>query len=339
MLTPKFLKSIEAWQSGGDLVVSQLNPAGMGNWPPARNVALSPEIALSVGSARVRITRLEDQDGLLGLPEDAGEVAARQRLAERAERIVGGEIEHGGAAADRAGEVDPELLDDVALYLGDGDLEHHLVASLDDDAVDDAAAATEEAAAADHLLGHVVGLLRLERARRRAGHHDPVAQPLDVDVGVREHAAKHGAQAVQIARHRDVKPGELATLRIEEIDAGLAARDADQVGAPRRADDRIGDLGIGHQHVLDVARQVDHHRLADAERHERRPVLARRDLRKRPRVGAGVGGAQRAVPGRRQGDDRGHCRGADQRLVGHGRVLSCDLIGRTSRSKPRTGWC
>src|SRR5215475_6902241 len=56
MLTPNFLNSIEAWQSGGDLVVSQLRPAGMGNWPPARNVALSPEIALSVGSASVRIT-------------------------------------------------------------------------------------------------------------------------------------------------------------------------------------------------------------------------------------------------------------------------------------------
>src|SRR5207302_7870007 len=56
MLTPNFLKSTCAWQTGGDFVVSQLKPAGIGNSPPARNVALSPEIALSVGSASVRIT-------------------------------------------------------------------------------------------------------------------------------------------------------------------------------------------------------------------------------------------------------------------------------------------
>ena len=47
MLTPNFLKSIDAWQSGGDLVVSQLKPAGIGNSPPARNVALSPEMEVS----------------------------------------------------------------------------------------------------------------------------------------------------------------------------------------------------------------------------------------------------------------------------------------------------
>src|ERR1700761_2574704 len=31
MLTPNFLKSIDAWQSGGDLGVSQLRPGGIGN--------------------------------------------------------------------------------------------------------------------------------------------------------------------------------------------------------------------------------------------------------------------------------------------------------------------
>ena len=41
---------------GGERVVSQLRPAGMGNSPPATNVAVSPEIAVMFGSARVRIT-------------------------------------------------------------------------------------------------------------------------------------------------------------------------------------------------------------------------------------------------------------------------------------------
>ena len=53
------------------------------------------------------------------------------------------------------------------------------------------------------------------------------------------------------------KPIELPAFGVEEIDVGLADRDADDVGAARRADHRVGDLGIGHQHVLDVAGQVD----------------------------------------------------------------------------------
>ncbi len=36
--------------------MSQLRPAGIGNSPPARKVAFSPEMVLSVGSASVRIT-------------------------------------------------------------------------------------------------------------------------------------------------------------------------------------------------------------------------------------------------------------------------------------------
>jgi len=55
---------------------------------------------------------------------------------------------------------------------------------------------------------------------------------------------------------------------------GLPYGRPDDVGAPRRAHDRVGDLGIGDQHVLDVARQIDHHRLADAERDEARVGIA-----------------------------------------------------------------
>ena len=49
-------RALSAWQTGGDLVVSQDRPFGMGNSPPATNVADSPEMAVSVGCARVRIT-------------------------------------------------------------------------------------------------------------------------------------------------------------------------------------------------------------------------------------------------------------------------------------------
>jgi hypothetical protein len=50
--------------------------------------------------------------------------------------------------------------------------------------------------------------------------------------------------------------------------------DADDISAPRRADHGVGDLGIGDQHVLDVARKIDDHRFADAEREGARAEIA-----------------------------------------------------------------
>src|ERR1700688_4553094 len=55
-LTPNFLKSTCAWQTGGDFVVSQDKPFGIGNSPPATKLAVSPEIAVKFGSASVRRT-------------------------------------------------------------------------------------------------------------------------------------------------------------------------------------------------------------------------------------------------------------------------------------------
>jgi hypothetical protein len=55
-LTPNFLKSICCWQTGGDLVVSQDNPFGTGNSPPATNKPVSPDTTVTFGSASVRTT-------------------------------------------------------------------------------------------------------------------------------------------------------------------------------------------------------------------------------------------------------------------------------------------
>src|SRR5689334_25056051 len=52
-LTPNFLYSICGWQTGGERVVSQLSPDGIGNSPPAMKVAVSPEMAVMFGSASV----------------------------------------------------------------------------------------------------------------------------------------------------------------------------------------------------------------------------------------------------------------------------------------------
>ena len=55
-LTPNFLNVICGWQTGGERVVSHDSPFGIGNSPPATNVAVSPEIAVRLGSASVRMT-------------------------------------------------------------------------------------------------------------------------------------------------------------------------------------------------------------------------------------------------------------------------------------------
>src|ERR1700691_5824664 len=51
-LTPNFLKSIDGWQVDGPpaTVVEQEKPLSTGNSPPAMNVAVSPEIAVRLGS-------------------------------------------------------------------------------------------------------------------------------------------------------------------------------------------------------------------------------------------------------------------------------------------------
>src|SRR5258708_9657959 len=55
---PNFLKEMEGAHcpTAPAAVVWQVTPVGIGNSPPAMNVADSPEIAVRFGSARVRIT-------------------------------------------------------------------------------------------------------------------------------------------------------------------------------------------------------------------------------------------------------------------------------------------
>ncbi len=76
------------------------------------------------------------------------------------------------------------------------------------------------------------------------------------------------ADAVEIARcHRRYRGRPVVCLphrRSENV--GLSDFVADQVSATRRANHGIGDPGVCDQNVLDVARKVDHHRFADAER-------------------------------------------------------------------------
>src|SRR5581483_3901370 len=83
--------------------------------------------------------------------------------------------------------------------------------------------------------------------------------------------------------------------------------------APRRADDRIGDLGIGDKNVFYVARQIDHHGLAQAERNRAGGIFAAGNV-----IGGGGGNmrvrgtrrARQAASGRKR--QRGEACRSDQ---------------------------
>ncbi len=202
---------------------------------------------------------------------DRGKAAGDARTAERlpggGKRIRVVEIDHGGAIVERAGKIDAELLDDVALDFGDDDFEHDLIAAAHDDGIDDFAAVRNHIGSRDpeQPRRDIEGLLRLVRARYRAGQDHAVADTLDRDVGIRQDLVDRLADAVEVARNGDIKSGDLLAFGIEEVHVGLSDRAADDEDAARGAHDGVGDLGIGHQHILDVARQIDHDRFADRQ--------------------------------------------------------------------------
>src|SRR5712691_105050 len=208
---------------------------------------------------QVRFRQRADHAGALhraqrcadGFPAPGDGVRRNERLSDDRERVDVAEIDHRGAETDAAVEIDAELLDDVALHLRDGHLEHDLVAAVDGDAVDDLLVVVDE------TRSDVERLLRFDRARDIAREHDAFAESLDADVQPGQRLLERRAQSVEIARHCHVETGNLLPLGVEEIDAGLARLDPDEVGAARGADDRVGAGGIAHEHVLDVARPVD----------------------------------------------------------------------------------
>ena len=102
----------------------------IGSSPPTRNSAGEPEIAVSVGSARRRMASRSVERTDRGVEVEACwllmpiELPPSERVA-----CVAVEAEVDVADAERAGEVDAELLEGVAAHFGDRDLEHDLLAA------------------------------------------------------------------------------------------------------------------------------------------------------------------------------------------------------------------
>ena len=103
-------------------------------------VADSPEMAVRFGSASVRTTpalsiarivAVTDAEILNDAVDRRWCATSGRPYAVNGIAVV--EIHDRGAVIHAAGEIDAELLDDVAPHFGDGDLQHHLVAAADRD--------------------------------------------------------------------------------------------------------------------------------------------------------------------------------------------------------------
>ena len=144
-----------------------MKPPGIGNSPPARKFAVSPEIAVRFGSASVRITPARSMARSVAVTAAVAPPMTTLVLTSAWPTTGNGLVllKLSDALRRRSAlplKIDAELLDDVALHFGDGDLEHHLVAAAHRDAVD------HLVAVAGKPRGEIEGLLRLGRARRRA---------------------------------------------------------------------------------------------------------------------------------------------------------------------------
>jgi hypothetical protein len=276
---------------------SSSRPTGTGNSPPARKLAVSPEIAVRFGSAR-RLTRpfaLERVDDAVdrqivgrvaaeeatGLPALVGEAVERESAAV-GEGAAGGEAEDEVAGIEEALQVDAQQLRDLAGDLDHADAQVHLGRGADAQPVDQGLLLAQEPA------GGVAHLLGLDGVRDRAVEDDRAVDRPDADRAVRGDLRQQPPQARQVVLDRHLAL-EQHLLRLVHRDQGRgAAASAEEVDQGR---------GVG----LDVATSGSATNTAAAGR-GRRTSWPLRISRVRvcsgasTRAAAGAGVA--AVPGR-----------------------------------------
>ena len=107
--------------------------------------------------------------------------------------------------------------------------------------------------------------LRLVGTCCSAGQHNGVANALNADVRVREHLLDRGARPVEIACYRDIEACDLLTRGVEKEHISLPDRNGDHINAASATNDRICDLRIADQHVLHVCGQIDSNRFTNAK--------------------------------------------------------------------------
>src|SRR5690606_12944169 len=153
------------------------------------------------------------------------------------------------ANAECGAKVDAELLGDIALHLGHGDLQHDLLAAGDVENIGDIVGSTSE------LHGNGLGTVPIIAGQHVASEYDAVGTTaqgdrFNPDVGTGNDAGQsqfqRSADLGGLLDHLDVEHGDGAPLIVEEENVGVAAQDALQDGARAGAHHRRGNAGLGH---------------------------------------------------------------------------------------------
>jgi hypothetical protein len=117
----------------------------------------------------------------------------------------------------------------------------------------------------DERLGDVHGLRCIRGVGNMPDQQDRVAGRLDLDLGARKGRAQGLAQDVEVAPNRDFQRRDLLAVAIHGKDRSGTVGHADDEELAGRTHHGIGDAGVGHEHFLGVAGQIDDQRLADRQ--------------------------------------------------------------------------
>ena len=214
----------------------------------------------------------------------------------RRERIETGNVEGKLSDREQRRRVDAELLEDVALDLGDAHFEHHLFLAQHVYRTYDPLLAFR----ADKPGRQIKSKLGFGRRLGPTAEDDILADRVDGYPGAGNGPPNKFLQGNHVLRHFEVESQDLLAACIKEENVGLADGAGEQISGVLGAHHRIDDVGVTHEHVASLAWQLDDDRLVEADAHEAAAIGARR-IRSKVAGGCRLGNR----PGRHQ---RQRCR-------------------------------
>ena len=292
--TPYFLNSIP--------MLPRFEETGIGNSPPARKLAVSPESAVRFGSARRRTTPRSSSacsrpSACTPLAEHAADDGAERRGA----RDEAGHADRGADAGAAHAEgsfcthlpVDAELAARGARRLDEAHLQHDLLRRIHLHGIDHVGA---------ELLGDGHRLVDHHGVRRAAGQHDAAVHRGDAEARMRETLRELAAEPRGIVGHLDVEHAD----QLLGLAVNRDARGADLLAEHRERaigeGDRVGDIGIADDHLGEALCRAHAFGLADRDLHGRGHAargqldLARLDGRSHDAGGKRGGGQHQRCP-------------------------------------------
>ena len=119
---------------------------------------------------------------------------------------------------------------------------------------------------ADYLRGDFASPGGIDCILHGAGEDNATTHGLDANVGPSDKPIEQTCQRRKVALDGDLKRHDLSAVLVDENDVGFARCLADQVSARRGLQYRFHLVRIGDHDLAHFARQLDDHRLVQAER-------------------------------------------------------------------------